>query len=177
MELPNYRLPSAKSVGLLLWDKAKDFLERAFTVIFVATIVIWFLQTFDTRINVVADSADSMLAQIGRFISPVFAPLGFGDWRASTALITGFTAKEAVVSTLAVLTGTNMAGLPAALGGIFSPLAACSFLAFTVLYTPCVAAVNTVRKELGGAKYSLWVVLFQTGVAWIMGTLIYQVAP
>ena len=174
MELPNYRLPSAKSVGLLLWDKAKDFLERAFTVIFVATIVIWFLQTFDTRINVVADSADSMLAQIGRFISPVFAPLGFGDWRASTALITGFTAKEAVVSTLAVLTGTNMAGLPAALGGIFSPLAACSFLAFTVLYTPCVAAVNTVRKELGGAKYSLWVVLFQTGVAWIMGTLIYQ---
>ena len=115
------------------------------------------LQTFDTRINVVADSADSMLAQIGRFISPVFAPW-LGDWRASTALITGFTAKEAVVSTLAVLTGTNMAGLPAALGGIFSPLAACSFLAFTVLYTPCVAAVNTVRKELGGAKYSLWVV-------------------
>ena len=114
-------------------------------MIFVATIVIWFLQTFDTRINVVADSADSMLAQIGRFISPVFSRPWAHRWRASTALITGFTAKEAVVSTLAVLTGTNMAGLPAALGGIFSPLAACSFLAFTVLYTPCVAAVNTAK--------------------------------
>ena len=176
MELPNYRLPSPKSVALLLWDKAKDFLTRAFTVIFVATIVIWFFQTFDTRINVVENSADSMLAAIGRWISPLFAPLGFGDWRACTALITGFSAKEAVVSTLAVLTETSVSQLPTALSGLFTPAAACAYLAFTLLYTPCVAAIAAVRREMGGVKYALFVVLFQTGVAWIVGALVHLVA-
>ncbi len=175
MELPNYRFPSAKSVGMLIWDKAKDFLVRAFTVIFLATLIIWFLQTFDTRLNVVSSSADSMLAQIGRFISPIFAPLGFSDWRASTALLTGFSAKEAVVSTLAVLTGTNTATLPAALAGIFSPLAACAFLAFTLLYTPCVAAINAVRREMNSKLYALGVVVCQTGVAWVVACLVYQI--
>ena len=174
MELPNYRFPSMKTVLLLMWDKAKDFLMRAFTVIFVATIIIWFLQTFDTRLNVVESSADSLLAQIGRLISPIFAPLGFNDWRASTALITGFSAKEAVVSTLAVLTGASTADLPSALAAIFTPLAACSFLIFTLLYTPCVAAVNAVRREMGGARYALMVVLFQTGIAWIAAFAFYQ---
>lgn len=176
MELPNYRFPSMKTVLLLMWDKAKDFLMRAFTVIFVATIIIWFLQTFDTRLNVVESSADSLLAQIGRLISPIFAPLGFNDWRASTALITGFSAKEAVVSTLAVLTGASTADLPSALAAIFTPLAACSFLIFTLLYTPCVAAVNAVRREMGGARYALMVVLFQTGIAWIAAFAFYQLA-
>ena len=176
MELPNYRFPSMKTVLLLRWDKAKDFLMRAFTVIFVATIIIWFLQTFDTRLNVVESSADSLLAQIGRLISPIFAPLGFNDWRASTALITGFSAKEAVVSTLAVLTGASTADLPSALVAIFTPLAACSFLIFTLLYTPCVAAVNAVRREMGGARYALMVVLFQTGIAWIAAFAFYQLA-
>lgn len=176
MELPNYRFPSMKTVLLLMWDKAKDFLMRAFTVIFVATIIIWFLQTFDTRLNVVESSADSLLAQIGRLISPIFAPLGFNDWRASTALITGFSAKEAVVSTLAVLTGASTADLPSALATIFTPLAACSFLIFTLLYTPCVAAVNAVRREMGGARYALMVVLFQTGIAWIAAFAFYQLA-
>ena len=149
MELPNYRMPSLKSVGLLLWEKAKDFLERAFTVIFMATVLIWFLRTFDTRLNVVADSADSLLALIGQLIAPVFRPLGFADWRMVTALISGFTAKEAVVSTLAVLLGTNVANLSSALGSVFNPITAVSFLVFTLLYTPCVAAVATFRRELG----------------------------
>ena len=175
MELPNYRLPSAKSVGMLMWDKAKDFLVRAFTVIFVATIIIWFLQTFDTRLNVVASSADSMLAGIGRFISPIFRPLGFNDWRVSTALITGFTAKEAVVSTLAVLTATNTASLPSALAQIFTPLTAFAFLTFTLLYTPCVAAINAVRRELDSGAYALGVALFQTGIAWLAAFLVFQV--
>ena len=175
MELPNYRLPSAKSVGMLMWDKAKDFLVRAFTVIFVATIIIWFLQTFDTRLNVVASSADSMLAGIGRFISPIFRPLGFNDWRVSTALITGFTAKEAVVSTLAVLTATNTASLPSALAQIFTPLTAFAFLTFTLLYTPCVAAINAVRRELDSNAYALGVALFQTGIAWLAAFLVFQV--
>ncbi|MCI8756242.1 MAG: ferrous iron transport protein B [Oscillospiraceae bacterium] len=173
MELPNYRLPGAKNVALLLWDKAKDFLTRAFTVIFLATIIIWFLQTFDSRLNVVADSSGSLLAQLGEWVAPIFGPLGFADWRASTALVTGFTAKEAVVSTLAVLTGGSVATLPKILGGIFTPLAAASFLTFTLLYTPCIAAVATVRRELGG-RYALLMVVFQTGLAWLAGMLIYQ---
>jgi len=173
MELPNYRLPGAKNVCLLLWDKARDFLTRAFTVIFLATIVIWFLQTFDTRFNVVADSGQSMLAGIGRFIAPVFTPLGFNDWRASTALITGFSAKEAVVSTLAVLTGGNTATLPATLSQMFSPLAACAFLTFTLLYSPCVAAIAAVRRELGG-KHAAIVAGYQCGVAWLAGCMVYQ---
>ncbi|MEG1774553.1 MAG: ferrous iron transport protein B, partial [Oscillospiraceae bacterium] len=172
MELPNYRLPSAKSVLLLMWDKAKDFLTRAFTVIFIASIVIWFLQTFDTRLYVVADRSASLLAGIGRWIAPVFAPLGFGDWRISTALITGFTAKEAVVSTLAVLTGTSVANLGPALSALFTPLTALSFLVFTLLYTPCVAAVAAVRREMGSTLSALWMVLFQTGIAWLAAYLV-----
>ncbi|NLG92888.1 MAG: ferrous iron transport protein B [Clostridiales bacterium] len=175
MELPNYRFPSAKSVGLLIWDKAKDFLVRAFTVIFVATIIIWFLQTFDTRINVVSDSANSMLAGIGRLIAPLFAPLGFNDWRVSTALITGFTAKEAVVSTLAVLTGTSVSNLSAALSSLFTPLTAWSFLIFTLLYTPCVAAINAVRHEMNSRRSAVAVVLYQTGIAWIVAYLVYHI--
>ncbi len=167
MELPNYRMPSLRSVGLLLWEKARDFLQRAFTVIFIATVLIWFLQSFDTRLNTVADSADSLLAMLGRFLAPAFRPLGFGDWRAVTALISGFTAKEAVVSTLAVLLGTSTAELSGALGGLFSPLTAVSFLVFTLLYTPCVAAVAAIRRELGSGVKTLGVVLMQCGVAWI----------
>ncbi|WP_444659745.1 ferrous iron transport protein B [Caproiciproducens sp. R2] len=175
MELPNYRLPSAKSVALLMWDKAKDFLTRAFTVIFVATIIIWFLQTFDTRLNVVATSADSMLAGVGKVIAPLFAPLGFTDWRVSTALITGFTAKEAVVSTLAVLTGTSVSNLPAALSQLFTPLTAWSYLTFTLLYTPCVAAISAVRREMNSTKNAVAMVLYQTGVAWIVAFFVYHV--
>ena len=175
MELPNYRLPSPKSVVLLLWDKAKDFLQRAFGIIFIATIIIWFLRSFDTRLNVVENSADSLLALIGRFIAPVFAPLGFGDWRAATSLISGFTAKEAVISTMAVLLETNLANLGGALSEIFTPLTAVSFLVFTLLYTPCVAAVASIRRELGSKLQTLGVVLLQCTVAWICALLVYQV--
>ncbi len=175
MELPNYRMPSAKSVALLIWDKARDFLTRAFTVIFMATIIIWFLQTFDTRLNVVADSAQSMLAGIGRLIAPVFVPLGFSDWRASTALITGFTAKEAVVSTFAVLTGTSVSNLPAALSALFTPLTAWSFLTFTLLYTPCVAAITAVKREMNSVKNAFAMVLYQSGIAWIVAFLVYHI--
>ena len=174
MELPNYRLPSSKSVLRLIYDKAKDFVVRAFTVIFLATLVIWFLQTFDTRFNVVDSSSQSMLADIGRLIAPIFMPLGFSDWRVSTALITGFTAKEAVVSTLAVLTGTSIATLPQALSGLFTPLAAASFLVFTLLYTPCVAAIGAVKWEMGSGWHALAVAAFQTTVAWIMAFLLFQ---
>ena len=175
MELPNYILPSVKSVALLLWEKAKDFLERAFTVIFLATIVIWFLQSFDTRLNVVTDSAGSLLAIIGRHIAPVFAPLGFADWRMVTALISGFTAKEAVVSTLAVLLNTSMAELGGALSAVFTPLSAVSFLVFTLLYTPCVAAVATIKRELGSGVKTLGVVFMQCAVAWVMACLVFQI--
>lgn len=175
MELPNYRMPSAKSVGMLLWDKAKDFIERAFTVIFIATIMIWFLQTFDTRLNVVTDSADSLLALVGQWIAPIFAPLGFGDWRMVTALISGFTAKEAVVSTLAVLLGTSMAELGGALQSVFTPISAVSFLVFTLLYTPCVAAVATIKRELGSRLKTIGVVLMQCGVAWVCAFIAYHI--
>ena len=176
MELPNYRFPSAKSVLLLMWDKAKDFIQRAFTVIFIATLIIWFLQTFDTRLNVVTDSANSLLAIIGKFIAPVFTPLGFNDWRAATALISGFSAKEAVVSTLSVLTGTGMSNLGETLGTIFTPLAAASYLVFTLLYTPCVAAVATIRRETGSAWKTLGIVCMQCGVAWLVAFVFYQAA-
>ena len=174
MELPNYRLPSAKSVCLLLWEKARDFLQRAFTVIFLATILIWMLQSFDTRLNPVTDSSTSLLALIGRWIAPLFRPLGFGDWRAVTALISGFSAKEAVVSTLSVLMNTSAAQLGSALGELFSPLSAVSFLLFTLLYTPCVAAVATIRRELHSAWGTLGVVAMQCGVAWITAFVVYQ---
>ncbi len=150
-----------------MWEKAKDFLQRAFSIILIATIVVWFLQSFDVRLNVVSDSANSLLALLGRLLAPLFKPLGFGDWRAVTALISGFTAKEAVVSTLAVLMNTSTAELGGALGGLFSPLTAVSFLVFTLLYTPCVAAVAAIRRELGSGLKTLGVVLMQCGVAWI----------
>lgn len=175
MELPNYRLPSFKSVVLLVWDKAKDFLVRAFTVIFMATIVIWFLQTFNDRFNVVSNGQDSMLAVVGRFLSPIFAPLGFSDWRASTSLLTGFTAKEAVISTFAVLMGTNASGLGAALGSLFTPLTAFSFLTFTLLYTPCVAAINAVKREMGSARSAFFVILYQCAVAWVAAFVVYHI--
>lgn len=175
MELPNYRFPSAKSVLLLMWDKAKDFLQRAFTVIFVATIIIWFLQSFDSRLNVVTDSADSLLAMIGQWLAPLFAPLGFDDWRIPTALITGFSAKEAVVSTLGVLMGTSMEGLETALGTLFTPISAISFLVFTLLYTPCMAAVAAVKRELESGFLAACVALMQCVIAWIAAFGVYQI--
>lgn len=174
MELPNYRLPSPKSVALLLWDKAKDFITRAFTVIFLATIIIWFFQTFDLKFNVVADSGDSILAAIGRILAPVFAPLGLGNWQITTALIAGFSAKEAVVSTTAVLMGTTTSGLSAALGSIFTPQTAFVFLIFTLLYTPCVAAIATVKRELG-SKAAWFMVIFQIAVAWLAAFLVHGI--
>ena len=170
MELPNYRLPGLKSVGLLLWEKAKDFLQRAFTIIFLATVIIWFLQSFDTRLNVVADSSYSLLALIGQWIAPVFAPLGFADWRCATALISGFVAKESVVSTLEVLLGS------VAVTGLFSTRSAISFLVFTLLYTPCVAAVATIRRELRSTVKTIGVVLLQCGVAWLAAWVAFAIA-
>lgn len=175
MELPNYRMPSPKSVFLLLWEKARDFLQRAFTVIFLATIIIWFLQSFDTRLNVVEDSADSLLAMVGKFIAPIFTPLGFGDWRAVTALISGFTAKEAVVSTLSVLMNTGTAELGTVLPSIFTGLSAVSFLVFTLLYTPCVAAVATIKKELGSRAKTVGVVFMQCAVAYLAAFIVYSI--
>lgn len=175
MELPNYRFPSWKSVILLLWEKARDFLERAFTLIFLASILIWFLQTFDTRFNVVADSGESLLALIGKQIAPIFVPLGFADWRVATSLITGFTAKEAVVSTMAVLLNTNMTYLSDTLSSVFTPLSAVSFLLFTLLYTPCVAAVATIKRELHSTFATIGVVLMQCAVAWLVAFVVYRI--
>lgn len=175
MELPNYRLPSVKSVLQLMWDKAKDFLQRAFTIIFVATIIIWFLQTFDTRLNVVMDSANSLLAVLGRWVAPIFTPLGFGDWRISTSLITGFTAKEAVVSTMSVLCGTSMSNLSQTLGSFFTPLSAVSFLVFTLLYTPCVAAIAAIRREMDSALQAVGIVIMQCVIAWLVAFGVYRI--
>ena len=176
MELPAYRFPSARSVLLHMWEKAKDFLRKAFTIIFIASLVIWFLQSLDWKLNLVEDSANSILASIGSAIAPIFTPLGFGDWRASTALITGLTAKESVVSTLAILTGASS---DAQLGGIlqtmFTPLSAFSFLAFTILYMPCVAAFAASRRELGSWKAAAGTALYQTGAAYVVSLLIFQV--
>lgn len=169
MELPNYRMPALKNVLQLLWEKAKDFLQRAFTVIFVATIVIWFLQSFDLHFNLTADSQNSILAVVAGLIAPVFAPLGFGDWRISTALISGFMAKESVVSTLSVLTGSMDV-----IHKILTPASALSLLIFCLLYTPCVAAVSSVKRELG-SKWALVVVFGQCVVAWIMAALVYAI--
>ena len=175
MELPNYRFPSAKSVALLLWEKAKDFLSRAFTVILLATVIIWFLQSFDYKINFTTDSSQSLLAYIGRGISVIFRPLGFEDWRVTTALVSGFTAKEAVVSTLAVLSGTNADGLAAALPSIFTPLSALSFLVFTLLYTPCIAAVSTIRKEFKSFWATLGIVGVQCAVAYVCALAVFWI--
>ena len=176
MELPNYRFPSAKSVGQLCWDKAKDFLTRAFTIIFVATIIVWFLQTFDTRLNLVSDSADSLLASVGAGLAPRVAPLGFGDWRVSTALITGFIAKESVISTLGILTGAGADVSAAALASLFTPVTAASFLAFTLLYTPCVAAISAVKRELRSGWKAIGVSVSQCLIAWVVAFLVYHAA-
>jgi len=175
MELPNYRFPSAKSVFQLCWEKAKDFLQRAFTVIFLATVIIWFLQSFDLRLNYVEGGEGSLLAVIGRLISGIFVPLGFSDWRISTALITGFTAKEAVISTLAVLTGANVADLENTLHTLFSSLSAFSFLVFTLLYTPCVAAIATVKREYGNVKGLIFIIVYQTAIAWLAAFCVYKI--
>ena len=175
MELPNYRFPSAKSVVLLMWEKAKDFLTRAFTVIFMATVIIWFMQTFDTRLNVVENSASSILAALGRLASPIFAPLGFGDWRMVTALVSGFTAKEAVVSTFGVILGVSTEQLGAALHSLFTTASAASFLAFCLLYTPCVAAVSTIRTELKSGWKTVGIVFAQCLVAWLVAFVVYHV--
>ena len=159
MELPNYRMPSAKSVGMLLWDKSRDFIQRAFTVIFVATLVIWFLNQFTLTLNVASDPADSMLAAVAGVIAPVFGPMGFGDWRITAALISGFMAKESVVATLLVLFGSE-AAVQAAL------------LVFCLLYTPCAAAVSAVRRELG-TKWMCYVIVFQCVIAWICAFIAY----
>lgn len=169
MELPNYRLPSAKSVVQLLWEKAKGFLQKAFTIIFAATIVIWFLQTFDARFNVAKTAENSLLAAIGNLAAPLFAPLGFGDWRVATALITGFTAKESVVSTLNVLLGGSTAGVSA----MFTPFSAVVFLVFTLLYTPCVAAIATVKREMGGAKAATLIAVSQCAIAWVVAFVVH----
>ena len=168
MELPNYRMPGRRNVMQLLWEKSKDFLERAFSVIFIATIVIWFLQTFNFRLDMVTDSSESMLAAVAGVIAPIFAPLGFGDWRISTALISGFMAKESVVSTLDVLFGTS------SISSVLTPLSAASLLAFCLLYTPCVAAITSVKRELG-TMWAIWVVIFQCVVAWIVAFIVHTI--
>ena len=168
MELPNYRMPVRRNVMQLLWEKSKDFLERAFSVIFIATIVIWFLQTFNFRLDMVTDSSESMLADVAGVIAPIFAPLGFGDWRISTALISGFMAKESVVSTLGVLFGTS------SISSVLTPLSAASLLAFCLLYTPCVAAITSVKRELG-TMWAIWVVIFQCVVAWIVAFIVHTI--
>lgn len=167
MELPNYRLPGAKNVGQLLWEKAKDFLQRAFSVILLATIVVWFLQSFDLHLNMVKDSADSILAMVAGFLVPIFKPVGLGDWKICTALISGFIAKESVVSTLEVLFAGGIAG-------VLSPLSAASLLVFSLLYTPCVAAIASIRRELGG-KWALGVVFWQCAVAWICALIMHLI--
>ena len=170
MELPNYRLPGLKNVCQLLWEKARDFLERAFTVIFIATIVIWFLQNFDPQLSLTADPQESILALVASCIAPLFAPLGFADWRVSTALITGFMAKESVVSTLTILYGSS-----AALGAALSPAAAAPLLVFCLLYTPCIAAVASVKRELG-RRWAAVMVLNQCAVAWVAALIVRLIA-
>ncbi len=167
MELPNYRMPGAKNVGHLLWEKAKDFIQRAFTIILIATIVIWLLKSFDFRFNLVSDQRDSILATIAGWIAPVMAPLGLGDWRIMTSLISGFLAKESVVSTLGVLYGDGLTT-------VMAPLAAASLLVFSLLYTPCVAAITSIRRELGH-KWAIGVVLWQCAIAWLAGLLTWLV--
>lgn len=166
MELPNYRLPGIKNVGRLLWDKARDFLQRAFSVIFIATLIIWMLQTFDIHMNVVNDSQDSILAVISGYIAPLFTPMGFDDWRISTALVTGFIAKESVVSTMSVLFGGT-----AAIMEILTPVSAMALLVFCLLYTPCVAAIASVRRELG-TGWAFAIVIGQCAVAWTVSFVI-----
>jgi ferrous iron transport protein B len=176
MELPSYRLPAAKSVLLKMWERALDFIRRAFTVIFIATIIIWALQSFDFGLNMVTDAGNSILASVCKLIAPVFAPLGFADWRAATALVTGLIAKEAVVSTFAILLGASDAGSAAPLlSGIFTPLSAFSFLTFTLLYMPCVAAMAAMKREMGGWRNAAAAMAFQTVTAWIVAFIVYRI--
>ncbi len=174
--LPNYRIPTLKSVMLRVWENAKGFIRKAFTIVFIATIVIWFLQSFDLGLNLVSNPNDSILAVIGRFAAPLLAPLGFGDWRASTALITGLSAKEAVVSTLAVLTGASQGiSLSVLLSEIFTPLTAYVFMVFCLLYMPCAATMATIKKEMNGWRFAIAIMVFQTAVAWIVAFLTYRI--
>lgn len=175
MELPNYRFPAARSVFLLMWEKAKDFLQRAFGVIFVVTILIWFLQNFDMQFNVVQDSAESIIASLGKFVSPIFAPLGFDDWRMVTALVSGFTAKEAVVGSFGVILGVSNEQLATALHQLFDIRSACSFLTFTLLYTPCVAAVAAIRREMNAGWKTILIVLMQCIIAWLAAWIVYMI--
>jgi len=175
MELPNYRFPSAKVILRLIWDKAKDFIQRVFTIILLATIVIWFLQSFDMRLHFVTNSADSILSLLGQNLGVVFSPLGFSNWQVSTALITGFMAKEAVISTLAVLSANGISELGDKLHSFFTPLSAFSFLVFTLLYTPCIAAIAVVKREWGSFKGTVFVILYQTGIAWLVAFGVYQI--
>jgi len=176
MELPAYRIPTGSSVLIHMWEKGKDFIQKAFTVIFLATIVIWFLQSFNWSLNMVDDSSNSMLAHLGSVVAPVFKPLGFNDWRASTALITGFTAKEAVVSTLSVLTGAaSDIQLSEILHTVFTPLSAFSFLVFTLLYMPCAAAFAATKRELNSLKQAVIIAAYQTFTAYIAGMAIFQI--
>lgn len=175
MELPNYRLPSPKSVLMLMWDKAKDFIQKAFTVIFAATIIIWFLQSFDSKLNVVSDSSESLLAAVGKFISPIFKPLGFNDWRIPTAIITGLTAKEAVVSTLGVLLSSSTSQLPDKLSSLFTTASALSFLVFTLLYTPCIAAISTIKKEINSSLRTTGIIISQCLIAWLTAFAVYNI--
>jgi ferrous iron transport protein B len=177
MELPSYRLPTVKGLFLHVWDKAKGYVYKEFTVIFAASIIIWLLQNFDIRFNMVKNADESMLASIGTTIAPIFAPLGFGDWRAATALVTGLTGKESVISTLAVLAGGNGAGVSTALSlsQVFTPLTAFAFLIFTLLYIPCVAALNVMRYEFGSSWQVLLIMLYQVAVAWVMAFLVYRI--
>ena len=169
MELPNYRLPSARNVLQLLWEKAKDFLQRAFSVILIATIVVWFLQSFDFRFNLVTDSRESILAAVSGLLVPLFRPVGLGDWRIVTSLISGFMAKESVVSVMEILFASSEG-----IGSMLSTLTAASLLVFSLLYTPCVAAVASIKRELG-SRWALYVVLWQCGVAWIAALIVHLV--
>lgn len=175
MELPAYRIPTGKNVLLQMWDKGKDFLKKAFTIILLASVAIWFLQSFDLGMNLVADSSESILAKLGSLIAPIFKPLGFGDWRTATAIITGITAKESVVSTLKVILGATSGNLSEALAAILTPLSAFSFLVFTVLYMPCVAAFAATKRELGSLRAALVTAFCQTAMAYVVALLIYQV--
>ena len=167
MELPNYRLPGVKNVSQLLWEKAKDFLQRAFTVILVATVAVWFLQSFDFQFNLVEDSSGSILAVISGWLAPLFAPLGLGDWRIITSLVSGFMAKESVVSTLEVLFSGNIAS-------VLTPLAAASLLVFSLLYTPCVAAIASIKREMG-SKWAVGVVVWQCVIAWVAALIVHLI--
>ena len=170
MELPNYRLPSAKSLLRLIWEKAEGFIKKAFTIIFLASMIIWFLQSFDPHLNLTSSADDSILAMIGSFCAPIFAPLGFNDWRVSTALITGLTAKESVVSTLILLVGSKEG-----LQSVFTPFTAFVFLVFVLLYTPCVAAIGTVKKELGSTTGAIASMAMQCLIAWLVAFVVHLV--